>query len=152
MSDEDIETLNSLNETADDTQTDGQVSDTDINDNAQTDAAHADEEAGKLRELNKKLFERAKKAEAEVKTLKSKPIATVAVSEPEQVQLTPMDAIILSKADISEKEDIEAIVEYANYKHITVAAAMKTSVMKAELAQRKEERKTARATNTGGSR
>ena len=147
MAEADVD-LDTTNQAADDTGAD-QVSDTDNNENPD-DAADVSEEVTKLQEQNKKLYERAKKAEAEAKALKktSEPKPDVTVQP--QVQLTALDAVLLSKSDISEKEDIETLVEYANFKHISVAEAMKTPVMKAELAQRAQERKSAQATHTGG--
>ena len=59
--------------------------------------------------------------------------------------------IALSKADIA-PEDIEDVVEYAQFKKMSVLEALKSPVMKATLAEKNELRKSAAAVNTGGSR
>jgi hypothetical protein len=117
-----------------------------------------------LQEKNKRLYERAKKAEAEAKLLKAERLkaeeqAKVKVelkAEPKpsekQEVLTPMDAILLSKANITEAEDIEEIVNYANFRKIPVKDALKDKTMQTILKDREEQRQTAEATNTGAAR
>jgi hypothetical protein len=60
-----------------------------------------------------------------------------------------MDALLLAKADIA-LEDASEVVDFANYRKISIADALKNSTLKAILADRVEERKTATATNTRG--
>ena len=47
-------------------------------------------------------------------------------------------------------DDWDDVIDYAKYKGIPIADALKSSVVKATLAGKSEERKTAEATNTGG--
>jgi hypothetical protein len=63
-----------------------------------------------------------------------------------------MDTIALITAKVTEKEDIEFVAEYAQFKKIPVSEAIKSSVVKSELAVRQEQRATAEATNTGAAR
>lgn len=106
-----------------------------------------------LEEKNKKLYERAKKAEEELKKLKAaKPKAPEAPAAPEKQGLTPMDAIVLSTAKITDVEDIEEVVNYAAYKGIEIKDALKDKTMQTILRTKAEERQTAEATNTGAGR
>lgn len=111
------------------------------------------QELAKKEELNKKLFERAKKAEAEAKARKGEVAPAPTTPEKQDaVQLTPMDAILLSKANVTEQEDIEEVISYANFKKIPVSEALKNSTVKTILAEKAEQRSTAQATNTGAAR
>jgi hypothetical protein len=112
---------------------------------------------------NTKLFERAKKAEGFEKQpdgswvkpqkkpeVKSDPKPTEVAKTNDG--LTSMDAIVLMGAKVTEKEDIEFVAEYAQFKKISIADALKSSVVKSELAEKSEVRATAAATNTGNAR
>ena len=106
-----------------------------------------EDEAGKLKELNEKLYERTKKAEAELKELKVKlkpktPEATS--SSPDALPIA--DIAVLSRIN---EDDIAEVVEYAKFKGISPREALKTNVIKTMLAEKEEERKTAQATATG---
>lgn len=94
----------------------------------------------KRAEASSQNFERAKKAEEEIKKLKSAKT---------QEGLSALDAVALAKAEIHE-EDIDELVEYANYKRITVRDALKSPLMQNMLKDRAEERRTALATHTKG--
>lgn len=63
--------------------------------------------------------------------------------------LTTLDVLALTKANI-ETEDIDEIVEFAQFKKITVAEALKHSTVKTILKEKEEERRTAQATQTRG--
>ena len=96
------------------------------------------EKAAKAEELektNKQLFERAKKAEAN----KPKPADG----------LTPSDVLVLAKADVHQ-DDVSDLLEWAKFKKISVADALKSPTMKTMLADNAEKRKTDEATNTNG--
>lgn len=101
-----------------------------------------------LQEKNKRLFERAKKAEAEAKALKG---ATAPPTE-KQEGISAMDAMALMNAKVTEEEDINEVVEYAKFKNISISEALKASTVKTILAERTETRKTAQAANTGNAR
>lgn len=115
----------------------------------------SDEDVEAIKAQNKKLFERAKKAEAEAKALKAKkPKEPTDEQKPveKQTGITPIDTIALMTAKVTEQEDIEFVAEYAQFKGISVAEALKSSVVKTEMADRQEKRATAEATNTGTAR
>ncbi len=59
--------------------------------------------------------------------------------------LSPTDIIALAKADVSE-DDIQEVLDYAEYKKISVKDALVSTVIKSLLAEKKEERQTAQAT------
>jgi hypothetical protein len=105
-----------------------------------------------LEEKNKKLYERAKKAEAEVKELKKKltPPAPPEV-KPNPDELSQSDLIAIIRADI-EDEDIPEVKDYAKLKKISIPEALKTSFIKSFLKDKVEVRKSAEVANTGGSR
>jgi len=86
-----------------------------------------------------------KKALESNKSKTEKPISKI------NAELSTMDIIALSKADIP-NEDIEEVLEYAKFKKISIAEALKSSVVKATLADKSEIRKSAEATNTGNTR
>jgi hypothetical protein len=169
MSEQDDETTDSTKGTADDTSTDDTDQDdgTDTDNNDNSDDSSADDgnaEVERLKKQNQKLFERAKKAEgferqpdgSWVKVTKKptpKPEAKPSNdAKSNDVQITPMDTILLSKANLTEKEDIEFVLEYAQFKKVPVSDALKSNIVKSELAERAEQRQTANATNTGNAR
>jgi hypothetical protein len=102
-----------------------------------------------LKEKNRKLFERAKKAEAEAKELKTK----VKAPEPSEKKggLSSLDLYALIEAKVLQ-DDISEVTDYAKLKGISVAEALKSNVVKTILSERAEERKTAAAAHTTGAR
>jgi len=113
-----------------------------------------EEDINLLKEQNKKLFERAKKAEAEAKDLKAK----VNTSKPAPTELsekqdgiTSLDAIVLAKANVHE-DDIDEVVSYAKFKGISIKQALADKTMKSILRDKTEFRETSEATNTGPAR
>jgi hypothetical protein len=147
------ETIDSTNDTTEEVAKTDEVEE--VTDDASDETE--DEDLETLREKNKRLFERTKKAEAEAKLLKAERIKKeekAKVESPSQKQdgITPMDAVVLMGAKVTEKEDIEFVAEYAKFKNIPLSEALKSSIVKAELAERLEHRTTAAATNTGAAR
>lgn len=65
--------------------------------------------------------------------------------------LSAVDLLAVSKAGI-EPEDLDDIVEYAKFKNIPLHEALKSTVIKATLAEKNELRKSADATNTSSAR
>jgi len=100
-------------------------------------------------EREKQLYARAKKAEAALK--ENKPAEKPKKKEAQTGNLSTLDIIALSKADI-EDEDIDEVLEYAKYKGISVKEALGASILKATLSEKNEERKSAQAVNTGATR
>ncbi len=124
----------------------------------ETDSGSESEDLEALQEKNKRLFERAKKAETEAKLLKAERLKKeeTVKAKPAPVQtevgLTPKDTLILMNQKVTEEEDIDAVLEFAQFKKISVSEALKLSVVKTLLAEKAELRKTAQATNTGVAR
>ena len=100
----------------------------------------------KAEELANNYKIRAEKAER-----KSEKTETTKVAPKKSSELSPVDIIAISKANI-EAEDVEDVLEYAKFKGISVVEALKNPVVKATLAQNEELRKSAQATNTGPTR
>ena len=86
---------------------------------------------------------RAEKAERQAKT--------VEVKTETPVGLSSKDTIALINAKVHE-DDVDDVLDYAKYKKISVAEALKSSVIKASLTEKEELRTTANATNTGKTR
>ena len=109
-----------------------------------------------LKEQNKQLFARAKKAEGFtlkdgkwVKEPKLEPKPEVK-EEPEAEQgLTSKDVLYLAKADVHE-DDIDTVLEWAKFKNISVKDAH--GELKGVLATKAEERRSAQVTQTKGAR
>ena len=87
---------------------------------------------------------RAEIAESENKKLK-RPKSDVHSNE----ELTTKDVYALMNAKVAE-EDIEQVAEYAKFKKISVAEALKSTVVKTMLEESVEQRTTANATQTRG--
>lgn len=87
-----------------------------------------------------------------LKELEGKPaVVAPAVKTETQENLSTKDIIALTKAGIDD-EDIDEVVEYARFKKISIGEALKSTVVKATLAEKKEFRDTANATSTGTQR
>lgn len=95
----------------------------------------------KAEELRDNYKIRAEKAE------KKKPTET----QKESTSSSTEDIFALMKANISE-EDISDVKEYAQFKGISIAEALKTSAVRSILAEKEEQRTVAQATNTGSSK
>jgi hypothetical protein len=101
-----------------------------------------EEELKKAKEIAENQKIRAEKAEAESKKAKEgKDNLT-----PKQ-ELSQSDLLTLARTDVAE-EDIKDVIDYANFKKISVKEALESGVIKSLLAERGEERKTAEATAT----
>lgn len=100
----------------------------------------------KAEELANNYKIRAEKAER-----KPEKAETTKVAPKKSSDLSTLDIIAISKADI-EPEDVEDVVEYAKFKGISVTEALKTPVIQTTLSQKKEMRQTALATSTGSTR
>ena len=140
MSEQDNEQLDSLNQPTEEVVENQAVEEADVESET--------EDTDRLRELNKKLFERAKKAEAEAKELKTKSKAAEPKTEvtPSTPSLPVSDLIALTQVP---PDDVEEVVEWAKFKKISIREALKSSTIKTLLSERAEERKTAAATTTG---
>jgi len=65
--------------------------------------------------------------------------------------LSTKDILALSKANI-EDDDLDEVLDYAAYKKLPIHEALKSSVLKATLAEKAEHRKSAEAVNVGATR
>lgn len=106
-------------------------------------------EAEKAKELAENYKIRAEKAEKASKNGNSEGEKTPKNKGNEE--MSSRDIIALTKANIAD-EDIDVVLDYAKFKKISVAEALKSSVVKATLAENEEHRKTAAATNIGTGR
>lgn len=100
-----------------------------------------------LKAQNKKLFERAKKAEAETKKLKQ--VGVKKEEEPSKPSLSAKDIIAIR--DLHE-EDAEYLLEESQLRRKPLSDLKKDPYYKAILQVRAEERKSAEATHSGKSR
>ena len=106
-----------------------------------------------IKELQKKAsassqnFERAKKAEDELRKLKKDP--SQKEKKEDGLVLSPKDNLALIRAEV-EDEDLDEVLEYARFKKVSVNEALKLPLLKARLAELKQERATAIATQTKG--
>lgn len=106
-------------------------------------------EAEKAKELAENYKIRAEKAEKASKNGNSEGEKTPKNERNEE--MSSRDIIALTKANIAD-EDIDVVLDYAKFKKISVVEALKSSVVKATLAENEEHRKTAAATNIGTGR
>lgn len=70
---------------------------------------------------------------------------------PKEQEIKPKDLYALMKANVHE-EDLQEVTEFARFRGISVAEALKSNVIKTLLADKEEERKVAEATNVSSSR
>ena len=106
-----------------------------------------------IKELQKKAnassqnFERAKKAEDELRKLKKEPPQKE--KKENGLVLSPKDNLALIRDEV-EDEDLDEVLDYARFKKVSVSEALKLPLLKARLAELKQERATALATQTKG--
>lgn len=100
----------------------------------------------KAEELANNYKIRAEKAEK-----KAKEAPEQRQSNRKESDLSTMDIIALSKANI-EQEDMAEVLEYAKFKGISISEALKSPTVKGIIQEKSEMRNTAIATNTGGAK
>lgn len=118
-----------------------------VNDDQEEDINSLKEELNKFKEdyHNQKI--RAEKAEAKLKSGNS----TGKGETSKGGDLSAFDLIAVTKANLSE-DALKEAMEYAKYKKISVAEAIKAPAVKAMIADIEEKQRTADATNTGQAR
>lgn len=107
----------------------------------------------------KELEHRKKMSQAIGQKIKWRTEATKAKDTPPQpkqegekkFELSLKDTITLSKSNVHE-DDIDEVIEYAKFKNIPIQEALKSTVVRATLAEKEEFRKSAQATTTGTAR
>lgn len=117
----------------------------------ETEEVHEDEEEveeidwkaefEKQKQLTDNQKKRAEKAEKKAKTAPAS----------NDSGMSAQDLLALSKADVAE-EDLDEVLDYAKYKGISIAEALKSSVVQATLTTNAEHRKSAEAVSTGSTR
>ncbi len=104
----------------------------------------------KAEELAQNYKIRAEKAERKTREPENKPVQ-VNNTPIGAINLTPIDTIAIMRANVPE-DDITDVVEYAQFRKISIAEALKSSTVKNILAEKEEQRTVAQATNTGAAR
>lgn len=149
MDDESYDNIESINDETEEVYNTEDVEET----VADTDTENEAPDDSELVEKNRKLFERAKKAEAEARALREKIQAKVpAVAAEKQDGLSSMDTIALIDAKVTNKDDIETVQEYARLKGLSIGEALATPLVKSILKDNAEQRQTAEASNTAPAR
>lgn len=110
------------------------------------------EDVEALKEKNKQLFARAKKAEG-FELVDGKWIKPAKDEKPEPAEdtLSGKDALLLAKAGV-DMEDLDEVTGFAKYRGITIKEALDNKTLKTILAERVEERKSAQVAQTKGPR
>jgi len=139
MSDEDNVELDTENQSTEEVDNTEQVEET---------VADTETEDLKLKELNKKLYERAKKAEAEVKELKVK---KPEVQPAKEGELSSKDLFALMEAKVP-SQDVDEVVRASKLLGVSIPEALKDDFVKARLSTLSEQRKSAEVSNTSGSK
>ena len=120
--------------------------DTALEENAEESVEEVKAKLLKAEELAKNYKIRAEKAEKLVK-----PNKVETKVEAPKVSMSNHDFLALVNAKIHE-DDIVEVEDYAKFKGISIAEALKISTVKTLLAEKEEMRKVANATNTGNAR
>jgi len=109
--------------------------------------AKAEEELARRKKAEHNQKIRAEKAERALKsgasTKEDKPD-----TNSNQLNLSALDTIALMKANIEDEEDINEVIEYARFKKIPISQALKSTVIRASLEEKAEQRKSALAMAT----
>ncbi len=92
---------------------------------------------------------RAEKAERLAKAIR--PEQKIEQKAESQGSMSSKDLLALMGAKV-DSEDVSEVEEYAKFKGISIAEALKSSTMKTILSEKEEQRKVANATNTGSSK
>lgn len=109
------------------------------------------EELRKKAEVSSQNYERAKKAEEELKKLKAEQEKGNAPEGQQDIQqLTPKDYLALTEAQVS-SQDFDEVLRVSKILGKPISEALQDKTLKQILADRKEERATAQATNAGKS-
>lgn len=105
-----------------------------------------------LKQKNKELFARAKKAEGFVlvdgEWVKKPKVEVKEEVKPKSEDLTTKDFLTLAKADVHE-EDVDRVIKFAKDNNMDIAKALKDDDLIAILESRTEKRKSAEVTTTG---
>jgi hypothetical protein len=100
----------------------------------------------KAEELANNYKVRAEKAER-----KAKEGSTIVVPPKPQTGLSQLDTVAIIRNNVHE-DDVPTVADYAKLKGISIAEALKTTVIKTVLSENNEKRTSASASNTGSAR
>ena len=106
-------------------------------------------ELAKAKELANNYKIRAEKAEKAAKTAKSEP--TIKESPKPAGEIASKDMYALMEAKVPQ-DDIDEVIDFAKFKGISVAEALKSSYIKSTLVEKAEQRNVAGAANVNGSK
>jgi uncharacterized phage infection (PIP) family protein YhgE len=115
----------------------------------EVEAEETDEPSEDVEALKKKLA--TTEAQKEHWRTKAQKTQEKPVVETQAPAMSLKDSVALINAKVHE-DDIDEVLDYAKYKKISIAEALKSNVVKKSLAERNEQRATAEATNTSKSR
>lgn len=147
MPDEDIDNIESPNDATEEVDNTEVVEETPAEEESE-DVEAIKQELEKTKELNKKLFERAKTAEAKNK---EKPKSEPAAPTEKQVEFDLEDvAALVTK--VSDKEDREFVKRSAKLLGLSLEGALNDPVVQGKLKERDEQRQSAAAANTSTAR
>lgn len=125
----------------------------------ETDDSSESEDLEAIKEKNKRLFERAKKAEAEAKLLKAERVkkeeqakAKVEIPKAEKQADYSLEDVAILVQRVTDKEDREFVKKSAKLLGVTLEEALNDTVVAGKLKERAEQRATAEATNTAPAR
>jgi len=108
------------------------------------------EDLKKKAEVSSQNFERAKKAEEELKKLKDKANEDKGdVTKETANELSAKDFLALNEKGIT-SQDFDEVMDYAKYRNVSISEALEDKTLQSILQTKKEERKTAEATHTQG--
>lgn len=112
-----------------------------------------DEETVEEEEVDWKSVALKEKERAENQKIRAEKAEREARNKPQapQSSLASRDLIALMNAKVNE-DDVSEVEDYAKYRGISIAEALKSSVVKTLLSERSQQRNVALATNTGSAR
>lgn len=102
-------------------------------------------------EKNRKAYEDQKKRAEIAESKVKQPKTEVRQAHKEESGLSTIDTIAIVRANI-DTEDIDEVTNFARYQKISVSDALKSSALKAILAEKKEKRTVAQASHSGTAR
>lgn len=142
MNENDIEIIDSTNDTETTEQPEAETETVEI--------ADAEEPEVDVDELKKELATtKAQKEHWRNKAQKAKESTPVEQADSGGTSLKDQMALINAKVH---EDDVDEVLDYAKFKKISISEALKSNVIKASLAEKAEQRATAEATNTSRSR
>ncbi len=128
---------------------DTETTENEYSESVETEVAPQNDELETLRKANKTL--EAQKEHWREKAEKNKTNANSTVNNQSVNGVSTKDLYALMEAKVPE-EDISEVEDYAKYKGISIAEALKTQAVRSILNEKSEMRNVASATNTGGSK